>query len=620
MNDLIKRFAEKPAVIIASALTLFCGLNIVTGLATDGIRADVTQDGVHSVSAAAASLAQKTPEPVTLKLYFSAAAATDFPAVQDRAKRVRHYLNALENASGGKIGFEYVNVEPFSEIEDEAVARGLRGIPLPDGRMLYFGLTGENTIDGSGVIPFFTPDRDAYLEYDTARLIDGLSGRTRPTVGLLSALPLSTGAGGLQAVLKGQEKPYAIYAELKNAYNVELLDPDLKQLKPDGKKNIPDIVALIHPRPLSEKAQKTLTDYLAKGGRIVLALDPLSEAPIMQDSALAASRIMSSGAPELLEGWGVTFSDDKVLLDPVNAKRGIDQNTGKIVDYLAWLNLPLNVGKAPTDPMISRLKSLSFGTSGFFEQATLPEGITYTVLAHTSDEARFVNRDELLAGGALNAANAKKEDIKQYDVIVKLTGSFGKAADKDTFGTVILVGDSDFFDDRYWLKAVKAGAGTVGAPFADNGNFILNAVDYLSGSEELISLRGRKVTERPFTYLQAIRADAEKQYRDKEKALNKEIADAQARLDKLRERADVLSDAEIAGETRAEIDSFTRKLLQNRKELREVRRNLNQDMRETGAWLKILNIGLLPVLIGLAPALWLLVRKFKRNQAARLSS
>ncbi len=615
---MLRRFSEKPGVIVASAIGLFIGLNVIFSFTTGNIRADFTQDRLHSVSDTAKSLALKTPETVKLKVYFSPLAANNFPALQDRYKRVRLYLKALQSETGGKVSAEFVNIEPFSETEDEAVARGLKGITLPDGQTLYFGVTGENLIDGAGVIPFFTPDRDPYLEYDIASLIDGLSGRKRPKIGLLSSLPLSVGKGGLQAALKGETKPYALYTELNNAYDVKLYDDALSELD-DKKSEQPNTLLIIHPRPFTEQAIERLKKFLANGGRLALALDPFNEA-ISQTESTGRVANLSSDPEALLSVLGVKFAEDKIILDPQYAKRGVDPNTGKPAEFLAWLQIPFHQKNTEPDPLTARLKFISLGTVSFFEKDKLPAGLTYTPLLQSSAESRFIKREDLLSGASLTSMNTKKEEIKARDVIVKITGNFKNPSDSSydqtQTGAVILIGDGDFFDDRYWIANGGAGTPYSGTPFADNGNFILNLADYLTGSSELIALRGQKLSERSFTYLTEIRENAEKKFKTEEEKIRSEITVVKKRLDDLRSRTDVLSSTEIAGKTKAEIDQITLKLLENRRKLREVQRDLNQDIRLTGAIIKIVNIGLIPVLIGLAPALWLFWRKIRNRKSA----
>ena len=72
-----------------------------------------------------------------------------------------------------------------------------RAVAGADGnrRPVYFGLVGTNTIDGKEIIPFFSQDREPYLEYDITSLIYRLSTPKKPVLGIITSLPLDTGAG-----------------------------------------------------------------------------------------------------------------------------------------------------------------------------------------------------------------------------------------------------------------------------------------------------------------------------------------------------------------------------------------------------------------------------------------
>ena len=79
-------------------------------------------------------------------------------------------------------------------------------------------------------------------------------------------------------------------------------------------------------------------------------------------------------------------------------------------------------------------------------------------------------------------------------------------------------------------------AAPVAEPFADNGALILNAVENLAGSDDLISLRTRASSDRPFTVVQALRQSAQVKYRETEDTLQTNLTQAQAALAQLQQR------------------------------------------------------------------------------------
>jgi ABC-type uncharacterized transport system involved in gliding motility auxiliary subunit len=150
----------------------------------------------------------------------------------------------------------------------------------------------------------------------------------------------------------------------------------------------------------------------------------------------------------------------------------------------------------------------------------------------------------------------------------------------------------------------------VALPLADNANLVANALDYLAGTETLMSLRGREVTVRPFTRVAEIRRASEAQYRAKEQELLQRLNDLQGKLSSLRvadgEDSSLLSDAQ-----RKEIDGFRSQLLDTRRELRDVQLALRQDIESLRDRTRFLNVAAVPLLIAVAAIAVALVRRVR---------
>jgi ABC-type uncharacterized transport system involved in gliding motility auxiliary subunit len=137
-------------------------------------------------------------------------------------------------------------------------------------------------------------------------------------------------------------------------------------------------------------------------------------------------------------------------------------------------------------------------------------------------------------------------------------------------------------------------------PFANNGDFAVNALDNMAGSSDLISIRGRATSQRPFTTVEAIKRNADERFRAKEQDLQRELSDTERKLTELQsaksqEQAQILST-----EQKAELDKFMARKLEIRKELRQVRRQLDAEIESLGTRLKVINIVLVPLLVTLA--------------------
>ena len=77
--------------------------------------------------------------------------------------------------------------------EDRAVGFGLSGVPITEaGDLGYFGLAATNTTDDADVIPFLTPQREQFLEYDLTRMINNLANPKKKVIALISGIPVDS--------------------------------------------------------------------------------------------------------------------------------------------------------------------------------------------------------------------------------------------------------------------------------------------------------------------------------------------------------------------------------------------------------------------------------------------
>ena len=112
---------------------------------------------------------------------------------------------------------------------------------------------------------------------------------------------------------------------------------------------------------------------------------------------------------------------------------------------------------------------------------------------------------------------------------------------------VVVMADSDVFDDRFWVHVETMLGKKVAAPFADNAAFVINSVENLSGSGDLISLRTRESSTRPFTVVRKIQEDAQSQFQAKEKALQQHLNETQQRLHELEQGGSTKRPADATG-------------------------------------------------------------------------
>jgi len=174
---------------------------------------------------------------------------------------------------------------------------------------------------------------------------------------------------------------------------------------------------------------------------------------------------------------------------------------------------------------------------------------------------------------------------------------------------VIVVADTDMLSDRMWVQVQDFFGQRVPQPWADNGAFVINALDNLSGTDALISVRSRGRFTRPFVVVEELQRQAENRFREQEEVLQQRLAATEQKLAEL-QSSDPEQALELTAEQESALQQFLQEKLRIRKELREVRYQLNADIEALGRTLKFANIVLVPLLLTLAAlALWLWRRR-----------
>ncbi len=373
-------------VAIALAAVIFAALNIAADASLTTERLDLTETGVYTLAAGTKHIIANLKEPVTLKFFFSKKTASGYAQINAYAKRVRDLLGEYAARSNGKIILEEIDPEPFTPEEDEASADGLSGAPTDSGDVVYFGLVGTNTIDGRETVPFFTEDRETYLEYDVSSLVYRLSTPKKPLLGIISTLPLDTGAGGMQAALQGQARPFVIYEELSQTYSTKMLDPNFASVPADV-----DVLMIVNPGPMTPQQLYAIDQFVLGGGRALVFVDPVSEiATAGQGMGGEGGGPSSSDLPSLFRAWGIAFDPTKVVADRALAQsvQVSADPRNPVAQYPVWLKLD-SKEFASKDQVTASLQALNLATAGALRQA---KGATtnFTPLIWSSKEASLL--------------------------------------------------------------------------------------------------------------------------------------------------------------------------------------------------------------------------------------
>jgi len=626
---------------LALLLVLFLALNVLSSSLLTSTRLDLTEEGLYSLSDATEELIQSIEEPITLKFYYSQALGRNVPFYGIYAGRVRDLLGEYEARSGGKIKVEIYDPQPFTELEDRAVADGLQQVPLQEGgEQVFFGISGTNLTDDREVIPFLQPEREKFLEYDISRLIYALATPQRTVVGILTSLPMG---GTVRMNAMGQQTPvppYIIADQIGATYETRYLDTDLEKVPDDV-----TILMVAHPDELGPKAQFAIDQFILGGGKALIMVDPYSEAEGGQAQFFGRSAPESSDLPVLFKHWGVTYDPTKVAADRMTARKVQPGQGQRLVDYVAWLELRgSNIDR--NSPITTNVDSIAVASAGHIALAD-DAPVQMTPLLTTSlgsmeldaEQVKgmrtpqtllrnyvpgpdaFVIAARLTADKITSAfpdgppvpAPAEGEEAPSEEEIAAYKAQFPTVLKESTAPLdVIVVADSDILADRFWVQVQQFFGRRVPIPVAGNGDFVLNALDALSGSSSLLGLRGRGSTARPFEVLDQIEREAEKEYAAQEERLQKTLAETEKRFDELRRGMPEGAAAIITDEERAEIERYRQEILRIRSELRAVQRSVreNVDRLESNLW--FYNIALVPILVtvlALLLALWRAIRR-----------
>lgn len=280
------RSGTRIAMLVLLAV-LFLAINLFSNVVFRSAQVDLTQNRLFTLSQGTENVLAKIDEPVTLKFFYSERLANEFPQIRTYAGRVRDLLQEMRDRSNGKLILEVIDPEPYSGDEDLAMSLGLKGARTTEGDIIYFGLVGTNLVDGIEQIPFFADERQQYLEYDVTRLVQNLNRPTKPTLGIVTNLPMDTGAGGLMEAMRGESKPYMIYEELRERFEIDFLEQNFVRVP----KSV-DVLLIAHPRALNDSTLYAIDQFVMRGGRVLVSIDPHSEVSLTSGSMVSRCRVI----------------------------------------------------------------------------------------------------------------------------------------------------------------------------------------------------------------------------------------------------------------------------------------------------------------------------------------
>ena len=578
---------------------LFLSLTMLSGALFKNARLDLTENRLYTLSPGTVNLLRSAEVPITLEFYYSDSASNELPMVRNFARRIQELLNEMAQRSDGNLRVRTIDPLPFSEDEDQADRYGLESVPIGRGEdKLYLGIVGTNMLDGLEVLPFISPAREAFLEYELARMVYILSRPERPRVGLLSGLPIS---GGFDMQTGRPSEPWAIDQQIRQMFEVENIDTGAVALPNDI-----DALVLIHPQNLGDDLLADIDRFVLQGGRLLAFVDPFAETdpgPDPSDPMAALTIDRHSSLEPLFEAWGLEFATDKFVGDLGQALQVSLQQGRAAVRHPGIIGITRQFMN-PDDVTTGELDSINVASTGHLK-LTEDSPLALEPLLRSSPQSGLLDTERLrfLSDPSELVAELAPVD-REFVIAARLAGTVPSAfanGESSAEGeiNVIVVADADLLADRYWVQRQRFFGTILLEPFANNGDFVINAIDNLLGNADLISVRSRATSNRPFTLVDSLRREAEQRLRATEQRLEAELAETEQRLNDLQQARGDADLAVLTAEQEAEIDRFMAQRLEIRQQLRQVRRDLDRDIEALGTRVKIINIALMPVLVTL---------------------
>ncbi|MFP3911765.1 MAG: Gldg family protein [Desulfobacteraceae bacterium] len=599
--------------------------NIIVSYAN--VRWDATEENIYSLSDGTLNILASMTRPVTIKLFYSKS-NPDIPAeIKLYSRRVKDFLSEYEQRSDGMIRVETYDPRMDSDEEEWAEKYGLRSVGVPGGERIYFGLVFV-CADKEATIEWLDAAEEQLLEYDITRTIQGLQQTEKQVVGIISGLPVFGNPRRPPMARQGGGEPWLFVTELKKTYRVKKIAPDTEKIDPST-----DLLLIVFPKNITPQLKYAVDQYVLSGGKAVIFVDPLC----VSDNSQGGQQFAPMGASlkELFTVWGISMDPKMAVADfdqptQVRGQSGIEEN-------------PLMIsarGKAfnPDAIVTSGLENMLFPVAGAIQKAE-GAGCEFEPLVSSSANAALME-----AHNAYLGVEAIKKDFvsdqKRYPVAVRIRGTFktafpsgppgkeetGTAPEKTPIpadhlkegikpSTIIVLSDADMLADQFYVQKRQVLGFAISEMFNDNLNFVANATEILTGSDDLIGLRTRGKLQRPFTAVLELKRRAQGRWLAKEKELVRQIEAANEKLRKLEKQKDASQEMIISPEQEKEIARFKARRDKINDELKKVRKKLRSEIETLGAVLKAVNIFLMPLVVALIGAGFAIYkhRKMKRK-------
>ena len=610
-----RRGASKGAAGLVLLAAIVVAADVI--LANLPLRADLTAERFYTLSDGSKAVLSKLEQDVTLKYYVSSSSADMPMQLKTYAARVQNLLKEYERAAGGHVVLEAYDPKPDSDAEEWAQRYGIEPQTVnPFGSPIYFGVVAVCG-DNEQTLAQLSPRTESTLEYDVTRLVTRVAWPEKPVVGVMTSLLDVLGGGQMNPMMMqmGQRPPegWAAFAELGKDYEVRTVATDVASIDDDVK-----TLVLLHAKDLNEKTLFAIDQFVIRGGRLIACVDPFSAMDMLAQRQQQNPMMMQMGGQDgpstlgkLFDAWGVTFDTSKVVADLAAATK-LNTGNGRAEENPAFLSLGAK-NMAKGDLLVSGLTQVMFPFAGSFSFAK-KDGLSFEPLVLSSaEDACLVDRQSAQFG-----MGAMRKELKpsgaQYTLAARLSGTFKTAFPKgpdyvegstnavpkvtaEGKGSVVLFGDSDFLADDFCVQVMNTIFGPIAQPVNDNLVLFSNVIEQYAGREELIGVRSRGPSNRPFAKVDALEAKAMAKWQAKQEAFEQELQETQQRLMALQKQKTGNERLILSKEQQEEIDKLRKAQADTRRQLKNVRKELTGDIDRLGLTLKVINICLVPLLV-----------------------
>lgn len=588
-NFIIKKYF---LISLVCTILIFLSFNFIINKINFNIGIDFTSTKTFTLSKGTKNVLANIEEPLKIEFIYSRSLSKNIPIIQNYANQIEGLINRYVGLAKGKIEFQIIEPEPYSDEEDYVERFGVQGFPVDqEGSNVYFGLIATNTTDDTEIIPFFDPSKAGSLEKQLTDIVYKLNRVEKPKIGILTQV--ETQSPNPNIPLQGE---YILFEQLGNYYEIEYLSPTAEIFE-----NI-DLLVVYHPAEISDITEYAIEQFILRGGKTLIFVDPYFEKDDYTDK--------SSTLDNVLKTLNINYID-RVILDGAQATRlqtqqNISDNTS--LQTLLKLNWP----EVRTD-FINQQEDISNGLS--LIRLISPGGLmkledesktTYTSVLSSSELTMDLSIQEVQ--DPIEIINNFNPTGIIYDFAVKVGGTalsnFENFENKYSNHisqsqddlNVIVFSDADFIRSPYWARVQKFLGSTVIEESSDNGTIVSNIMDVMTGFDDFIDLRNKETPFRPFTVVQKLQAEAEKQYLGQEQELQEKL-DLTLQEIKNLSGGRVNENVQLSESQMEELAAFQFEVERTRKELREVRRNLNKDIDALSNKINVLNTFLIPILL-----------------------